>query len=277
MSHTLKCPVCGQPLTKSTDGKKFTCVSSHSFDLAKEGYLNLLLNAKPTAGDAKEMMQARRHFLEAGYYQPLSDAVNQAILSAVTENATANPTLVDVGCGEGYYLGRASQILPESTQAYGLDISKVGIKMAAKKYKKIDWLVANFAHLPFMNQSVDLILSMFAEYSVDEFQRILAENGQIILVRAGKNHLIELKNIIYPELHEKARAASIKPFPGFSVEQKTVEFQAHISNSDDLMSLLLMTPHYWKIRPDGVERLRQQSSLTVTCQMELEILKRQSI
>ncbi|XOW22243.1 methyltransferase domain-containing protein [Lactococcus cremoris] len=104
---------------------------------------------------------------------------------------------------------------PESTKLYGMDISKLGIRMAAKKNTTIQWLVANFANLPFTDKSVSTVLSMFAEYSVPEIDRILTDEGNIIIVRAASDHLIELKNIIYPEIHEKVKASSIKTFPAF--------------------------------------------------------------
>lgn len=274
MSQILKCPVCQKNLLAVTDQKAFACANHHSFDLAKEGYLNLLLNAKPTAGDSKEMMQARRNFLAAGYYAPLSDAVNQLISQALQQQVDPQ-NLVDVGCGEGYYLSRAQDFLANDKLKYfGLDISKLGIKMAAKQHKNIQWLVANFAHLPFLDGSVSLLLSMFADYSVAEMQRVLSDDGAIIFVRAGKNHLIELKNIIYPEIHEKERAAAIKPFPDFSLERQTHSFQTTIHSTEDLLSLLLMTPHYWKIKPDSLDKLRQYKELTVTVEIELDLLKR---
>ncbi|WP_096817240.1 putative RNA methyltransferase [Lactococcus fujiensis] len=272
MKIELKCPVCNRPLRQ--DERVFICPQSHSFDLAKEGYLNLLLNAKPTAGDSKAMMNARRKFLAAGYYEQLSNAVNLKISQAIAAQADAH-AIVDIGCGEGYYLSRFQTQHPsEKLQYFGLDISKLGIKMAAKKSPQIQWLVANFAHLPFMDHSADVILSMFAEYSVAEMNRICSDQGIIILVRAGDNHLIELKNVIYPEIHEKERLDSIKPFPNFKVERQEVTFKTTITNNEDLMSLLLMTPHYWKIKSEGLDNLKKLKSLTVTVSIEIDYISR---
>ena len=291
----LKCPVCGEFLTDLS--KTFACPNHHTFDRAKEDYLNLILNAKKTAGDAKPMMTARQNFLNAGYYQPLSDHVNALLARANSlserENATSaaletsadadsalSKALVDIGCGEGYYLSRFAQEMDltalSKMNLYGLDISKVGVKMAAKRNKNIQWLVANFAHLPFMDGSVDTILSMFAEYSVAEMTRILKAKGAIVIVRAGKDHLQELKKVIYPEIHDKAGASQIKDFPGFTIERHPLTYQTTVTSSQHLQSLLLMTPHYWKIRPESAQKLAQLDQLTITVSVEVDLLYREN-
>ncbi|HAV95697.1 MAG TPA: SAM-dependent methyltransferase, partial [Lactococcus lactis] len=129
--------------------------------------------------------------------------------------------------------------------------------------------------LPFKEKSVSTVLSMFAEYSVPEIDRILTDDGNIIIVRAANNHLIELKNIIYPEIHEKVKTSSIKTFPGFCVEQENFSYKVNIQSTEDLLSLLLMTPHYWKIKPEGIENLKKFESLEVTISIEIDLLKRQ--
>ena len=270
MSEIISCPVCSHLLIKEQNTYK--CENNHTFDLAKEGYLNLLLNAKKTSGDSKEMMAARRDFLAKGYYEKLSDRVNQRLKkSHLTDQA-----ILDIGCGEGYYLSRfQKEIAPKASNFYGMDISKLGIRMAAKKNPMIHWLVANFAKLPFKEKSVSTVLSMFAEYSVPEIDRILTDDGNIIIVRAANNHLIELKNIIYPEIHEKVKTSSIKTFPGFCVEQENFSYKVTIQSIEDLLSLLLMTPHYWKIKPEGIENLKKFEFLEVTISIEIDLLKRQ--
>ena len=270
MSELIKCPVCNQLLINEKNTYK--CENNHTFDLAKEGYLNLLLNAKKTSGDSKEMMAARRDFLAKGYYEKLSDQVNQSLKN----NCSTDQAILDIGCGEGYYLSRFQKTFAkEAANFYGMDISKLGIRMAAKKNSMIHWLVANFAKLPFTDRSVSTVLSMFAEYSVPEIDRILTDDGTVVIVRAASNHLIELKNIIYPEIHEKVKASSIKTFPNFSVKQEHFSYKVTIDSTEDLLSLLLMTPHYWKIKPEGIENLKKFNSLEVTISIEIDLLKRQ--
>lgn len=270
MSEIISCSVCSHLLIKEQNTYK--CENNHTFDLAKEGYLNLLLNAKKTSGDSKEMMAARRDFLAEGYYEKLSDRVNQRL----KKSHSTDQAILDIGCGEGYYLSRfQKEIAPKASNFYGMDISKLGIRMAAKKNPMIHWLVANFAKLPFKDKSVSTVLSMFAEYSVPEIDRILTDDGNIIIVRAANNHLIELKNIIYPEIHEKVKTSSIKTFPGFCVEQENFSYKVTIQSTEDLLSLLLMTPHYWKIKPEGIENLKKFESLEVTISIEIDLLKRQ--
>ncbi|AYG00192.1 putative RNA methyltransferase [Lactococcus allomyrinae] len=270
MNEILKCPVCDQALTPHE--KTYECSNHHSFDCAKEGYLNLLLNAKKTAGDSKEMMAARRNFLAKGYYEKLSDHINTHLQAVSTDKSS----VIDIGCGEGYYLSRFQrQMAHHADQFYGLDISKLGIRMAAKKNPDIHWLVANFSKLPFTDHSISSVLSMFAEYSVEEIDRVLADKGTVIIVRAASDHLLELKNIIYPEIHEKVKAASIKYFPGYHVERENYRYKTTIKTTDDLLSLLLMTPHYWKIKPDGIDKLKTYKELEITVSIEIDCLTRQ--
>jgi len=128
MSEIISCPVCSHLLIKEQNTYK--CENNHTFDLAKEGYLNLLLNAKKTSGDSKEMMAARRDFLTKGYYEKLSDRVNQRL----KKTHSTDQAILDIGCGEGYYLSRfQKEIAPKASNFYGMDISKLGIRMAAKK------------------------------------------------------------------------------------------------------------------------------------------------
>ena len=136
-------------------------------------------------------------------------------------------------------------------------------------------LVVFFAILLFTDISVSTLFSMCAEFSVPEIDRILTDEGNIIIVRAASDHLIELKNIIYPEIHEKVKASSIKTFPGFLVEQENYSYQVTIQSTEDLLSLLLMTPHYWKIKPEGIGNLKKFEALEVTISIEIDVLKRQ--
>lgn len=261
----LKCPVCDEIL--ELENRTYLCSNRHSFDLAKEKYANLVLNAKKSSGDSKEMMNARKDFLSKDYYKGISDKVNDYL----SQTQASPAQVLDIGCGEGYYLSNFEQLQPEH-QYFGLDISKLGIKLAAKRNPNINWFVANFTQLPFTDHSIDTALSMFAEYSVNEIERIMAENGQIIIVRAASDHLVELKEVIYPQLHEKEHAGEFKIFPNYQSKIEHFSYQVTIQSTEDLLNLLAMTPHYWKIKADGLERLKALEQLTVTISIEINHL-----
>ena len=152
------CPTCGAALTLGP--RQWSCSKGHSFDVARQGYVNLLPVTQKHSlhpGDTREQVAARRAFLEAGFYTPLA----QAVCQAAQRYGSKARAILDAGCGEGYYSAQVGAALPGAT-LYGLDISKDAVRLAAGKYKSGTWLCGTAAHLPFPAESLDLILSMFA-------------------------------------------------------------------------------------------------------------------
>ena len=172
MQHiqVLTCPFCLEAL--ELESRTLICPNGHTFDIDKEGYLNLLRKRLP--GDTKEMLQARRAFLEHGFYQPLSDAINTLVAERIPSLQAIS--LLDAGCGEGYYLGCLQQALSEQTnRCVGLDISKEAIRMAAKRYPNIDFVVANLKEpLPLQDNTFQLILNIFAPRNAPASSSLMA-------------------------------------------------------------------------------------------------------
>ncbi|GAB3004806.1 putative RNA methyltransferase [Psychrosphaera aestuarii] len=250
------CPICSADLVK-TD-KTLKCASNHSFDYAKEGYVNLLpvqLKKSLNPGDDLNMVIARREFLQLGHYE----FMRNKLIELVTENAPQ--LIVDLGCGEGYYTSeiKAQQ---KATSVYGIDISKSAVKYAAKRNKEVHYAVATNAHLPFSDKSVDLIVNVFAPLIGKECQRILDNNGKILAVSPGPSHLLEIKQVIYPtaELHEAPRP------PEFFENSASwnVKNTITISSSEQLNNLLTMTPFGWKTSEESLQKLQALLPLTVT-------------
>ena len=186
--NILKCPNCDNGLYIKDKGLK--CNNGHFFDFAKEGYVNLLLpNQKKTKnpGDDEIMAKARDIFLKAGYFEKL----NSHIASTVD---FSNKVVLDAGCGTGYYL---SSIEANDCIKAGIDISKFAIKKASKNDEKSSYFVASIFNMPIKEQSIDIIMNIFAPKPQQEFKRILKDNGMIVEVVPGKNHLKEIKEIIY--------------------------------------------------------------------------------
>ena len=132
-------------------GKTYTCQNQHSFDLAKEGYLNLLPvqhKHSKEPGDSKQMMIARREFLEAGFYEPMAKAV--AMMIDANKTIGQGMRLLDLGCGEGYYSRKIALYCKHSEQLalHGIDIAKFGVAAAAKKQPKARFIVASSNRLP---------------------------------------------------------------------------------------------------------------------------------
>ncbi|MGC7097503.1 putative RNA methyltransferase [Amycolatopsis lurida] len=185
--RALRCSVCGEPLTGQ--GRALRCVRGHSFDLAKQGYVNLL-HAKIPAGtaDTAEMVAARAEFLGAGHYQPLADAV-------AAQTARFCPELVvDAGAGTGYYLAKA---LTPGAHGLALDVSAVALRRAAKAHPAIGAAVWNlWEPWPVADQAADVVLNVFAPRNPAEFRRVLRPGGALVVVSPNPGHLGELGSAV---------------------------------------------------------------------------------
>ena len=261
------CPICGEKLT--TEKPAWVCFNRHSFDVARQGYVNLLTVSQKHSlhpGDSSVMVAARRSFLNEGYYLPIVDTLQKLI----TQFAPNAETVLDAGCGEGYYLSHID--IPER---WGIDISKDAVRFAAVREKNANWLTATAAHLPFPDASFDILLSMFALTAAHEFARVLKENGIFIQVLAGEHHLSALKSIIYPTLLQKDK--TLHPdLEGFSLlHEETLHFDFELNGHEMIQNLLYMTPHAWRISPEGAEALAKTEHLSDRAEVVFNVYGRQ--
>lgn len=265
--HMVICPVCHAPLLR--EKTVWHCENGHSFDVARQGYVNLLTVQQKHSlhpGDTREMVVARRSFLDAGHYLPIAQKL-QALIAQFAPTAEA---VLDVGCGEGYYLSHLTQI----PTRVGIDISKEAVRYAASRDKAATWLTATAAHLPFADGSFDSVLSMFALTAEAEFCRVLNENGIFIQVLAGKHHLSALKNIIYPEILDKEK--NLQPqLDGFTLlHSETLCFDFSVESAEMLQNLLYMTPHVWRISKDAAQTLAQTERLEDRAEVVFNVYQR---
>ena len=260
----LLCPICAAPL-RQTD-KTFRCEAGHSFDMARQGYVNLLPVQNKRSlnpGDTREQVLSRRAFLEAGFYAPIAEA----LCSAAKELGCAGPIL-DVGCGEGWYSAQLADTL--DAPLVGLDISKEAVRCAAAKYKNAQWICGSAARLPVASSSVGLITSLFALTIPEEFKRVLRSDGYYFQVLAQEDHLLGLKSIIYPKLLHKEKNTT-PDLPGFTlVRQIPIRFTFTVEGQQ-VQNLLSMTPHVYRISKEGAQRLQETDKLTDTASAVLNI------
>jgi len=260
----LICPLCGEVLNKKEHA--YLCQNRHSFDIARQGYVNLLPVQQKRSlqpGDTKEQVQSRRAFLDGGFYAPIADSLCDLA------KACQGPIL-DVGCGEGYYSSRLQAAL--KTELVGLDISKEAVRFAAGRHKNAQWLCASAARLPVADNSAGLVTSLFALTIPEEFKRVLRPDGAYIQVLAAEDHLMGLKSIIYPELKHKEKD-SVPQIPGFRlVESRALKFDFTVEG-EQVQNLLSMPPHVYRISKEGAERLHQTQTLsdTASCVLNLYI------
>lgn len=270
------CPYCKSSLY-DTKERTFACKNNHSFDIAKQGYLNLLpVNQKKSKdpGDNEMMIAARRNFLELGFYDPLIESIKKLVTEKLSFN---NDSIVafDAGCGEGYYSEKALNNLSKlKTEILGTDISKYAVKNAAKKYKNNFYFVSSVYNLPIADASTDLILSVFSPFKIEEFQRILSKQGYVIIVSPAPNHLREMAELIYEEFrpHTTNIVENMTTLFGHDSTNRTT-FKIDLKSAEDLLFLLKMTPYYWSTGIERLENITNKSELSVTCDFNIDIFK----
>lgn len=272
----LACPLDGTPLQCS--GSAWRCASGHSFDIASQGYANLLPvqhKRSRDPGDSKEMIAARRRFLTAGFYQPIAAAVSRAVLADLPAGATSS--CLDAGCGEGYYLRELTAAVPdEQTLALlGLDISKWAVLSAAKQDKRVNWVVGSNAHLPVLPGTLDRVLCMFGFPVYTEFARVLKPGGRLLQVDAGPDHLRELREIIYPSLKPE-RTAEMPAPAGFSrLPTETLRFTIELTRAEQIADLLTMTPHLYRAKAEARAAAAALTALSLSVDVRLTGFERE--
>ncbi len=273
--QALACPLDGTPL--HCTGSAWTCASNHSFDIASQGYTNLLPVQNKRSrdpGDSKDMVAARRRFLTAGFYQPIAAAVSRAVLTDLP--ADASISCLDAGCGEGYYLHQLAAAVPdEQTLALlGLDISKWAVLSAAKQDKRPNWVVGSNANLPVLSGTLDRVLCLFGFPVYAEFARVLKPGGLLVQVDAGPDHLRELREIIYPSLRPERMTEMPTP-AGFSrLPTEMLRFSIELTSAEQIADLLAMTPHLYRAKAEGRAEAAALTALSLSVDVRLTCFER---
>ena len=258
------CPICGAPL--SMERPAWRCENNHGFDVAKQGYVNLLpVQQKHSLhpGDTLGQVHARRRFLGAGFYAPIAQGVCDLL---------AGGDILDVGCGEGWYLRAIGQAFPDSVR-WGMDISRDAVRLAAGADKQASYFVGTASKLPFPDGSFDAITSLFALTVPEEFRRVLRPGGCCVQALTEDDHLSALKSLIYPELIHRDKQLS-QELPGFELtEQREIRFDFMLTDAQQVQDLLAMTPHYWRITREGAERAAAAAQLHDTAHIRLNLYR----
>ncbi len=260
----LICPVCSGELIKTENTYK--CDKNHSFDRAKEGYVNLLSGkhkAGELIGDNRDMAKSRRLFLEKGHY----DFLAQSICSQINKN----DNVLDISCGEGYYTDYFRR--KTGAQVSGFDISKEMIKLAAKKYKETFFFVANIARIPVKDESIDTAVQICAPFSEKEFARILKKDGKLLSVVPGRKHLWEMKKVLYKTPYENNEDDTVYESL-ILTDEITVNNTISLNSSEEIMSLFAMTPYYYRTSAQDKEKLAGLSVLETQAEFKIRVFTR---
>ena len=258
------CPICQENLTLVESSLK--CNNRHSFDLAKFGYVNLAPQIKQSANYDKENFQNRQQILEAGFYQAILEVVSDLL-----SNSKNAKTILDIGCGEGFYSRKLQERHPDKT-FYAFDISKDSVQIAAKSDPNwaVNWFVGDLARLPIKDASMDILLDIFSPANYGEFRRVLSKDGILIKVIPTKNHLKEIRQKVQNQLTNK----------DYSNQDIKEHFQEHFTilssqtasltktiTAEQLQALLSMTPLLFHVDQSKID-WSQLTEITI----EAEIL-----
>lgn len=254
----LICPVCERPLAR--EEHVWRCPSGHSFDRAREGYIHLTGSRQP--GDTRDMLRARRAFLERGHYAPLAEALCALALAHYAALPPEKRVLgtLDAGCGEGYYIGYVQRALaawasatrphePDVPPCFGLDVSRDAARLAARRYPAVTFVVADVrGRLPFASASLSLLLDVFAPRNPAEFARVVAPGGALLVVIPAPRHLAELRAalpLLGIEAEKQRQVERRLGAEGFALrETRPLELALEL-DATDLATLLAMTPSAW--------------------------------
>lgn len=241
----LICPKCKSKLTQYDNVLK--CDNNHSFDISKEGYVNLLMSQKSgdKTGDSRASAHARHSFLNKGYYACLKDEISKRMAG----------TVLDICCGEGYYDTYPGVL-------YGFDISKEMVRLAKKSNKNGNYFVANLSHIPIESESIDTAIHLFAPFNENEFYRVLKNDGTLYSVIPGREHLWEMKTIIYDTPYKNDEKPPETKL--FSLISKTKVTDKIRISENELKELFSMTPYFYRTSQENKDRLNGIGEIMLT-------------
>lgn len=271
---TFVCPLCKGPLAR--DEHRLFCEHGHSFDLAAEGYVNLLLPNKMNSkqpGDSKEMAAARSAFLNKGYYAPLCGELCSAVLKI---SGGRGISVLDCGCGEGYYTARICEALENAGTKpifAGVDISRPSVRRAAKRTRDVEFAVASVFELPVPCSSFDVLLNVFSPLCEEEYLRVLKPGGYYLYVVPAARHLWQMKEAIYDSPYENSE--KLTPYSGFEyADVRRVRYEITLEHREDIAALFAMTPYFWRTSAKGAEKLAALDTLKTEVAFDIHIFKK---
>lgn len=270
MFELLKCPCCGNGMHMRDNSLLCNAPKSHCYDRASEGYIHML-PTHSAGGDSLAAVRSRTAFLDTDAYLPIAKAICELLHKHIRQGSV----VVDAGCGEGYY---SCRIAKSGFSVIGLDLSKSGIRAAAKRAKRETcentlFLVGNLFSMPLLDASADALVNIFAPCVESEFLRILKPEGFLTVVYAGPKHLMGMKRAIYKEVYENEVRADM-PAHMTLVDQASVTYTISLSGNESIQNLFAMTPYYWRTGMADREKLLHLDALETEIDIGIDLYQK---
>lgn len=269
---SLVCPICRATMSANTErGASLVCdgQKKHCYDFSSRGYVNFTSSVHSGSGDSKQAVAARSAFLDGQYYRPVADAVCDILNKYFPDR---QGTVIDAGCGEGYY---STIIAEQGYSVFGVDLSKFAIDSACKRINQKGiqnafFSVASVFDIPFADKSADAVVNIFAPCVENEYFRLIKDGGVLVVVHAGRDHLLGLKQAIYDTARVNEEREDI-PKSVKLLEEKRVSFNISINDNDTVKNLFAMTPYYWKTSKSDFEKLEKIDFLQTEIDMIISV------
>lgn len=270
-SSLFQCPICSSAM-HIKELRQLVCRKGHSFDIARQGYVNFLLHPASSKYD-QTLFRSRSIMSESGFFQSLDRLLTDRIL----EYSSKNPSLrlLDLGCGEGshltFVLDRMKIAGVDEAIGVGLDIAKEGVRMAASRDPRLLWCVADLARSPLADGSFDFILNILSPTNYAECHRLLKDDGFLIKVVPGNGHLQELRTSLRSNSESSSRARLEERFRDSFELIETLPLRSQAKLDAALIPhAIAMTPLSWHADSERIQSLQTLSCLDLT--MDVTIL-----
>jgi len=266
---SIACPICSESLQRS--GNSYACQNRHNFDLSKEGYLSLLHGRTnyQQIGDDKAMIQARIRAHKLPAYLELAKS-----MADYCPEIGIGYAILDIGCGDGFFLDYVSRATTTPCRGVGVDISKEALARAAKAHPSLFFVRADAAHnrLPFEDSAFGLVTSVFAPRPIDEIRRVLRVDGSWLIVTATQDHLKEIREFL-PLAAIGSGKLDESTGGSFSILRGGIFNHESLVAHDDLVSIVEMSPSIFRLRREfgdkWAERVPQELRVTFSFSISL--------
>ncbi|NBD27401.1 putative RNA methyltransferase [Paenibacillus glycinis] len=276
IQHIFRCPICKAQMQMITS-QRLCCSNEHSFDIARQGYLNLLSRAHNTNYD-KNIFVCRRAIGRSGFFDPLHAAISSVVIDRLPTHEPAS--LLDAGCGEGSHFVNIQEEMMRHNIALpcsvGIDISKEGIGFAAAEYSNATWCVADIANCPFADRQFEIVLNILSPANYSEFRRLIADDGMVIKVIPGREYLKELREVLYEGSNKQAysNARTLDHFNAHFEIADVESLRYQVDLREPLIEPLLgMTPLSWGTSRERLDKVRAMHVPRVTVDFKILIGK----